>query len=106
MLPHRDRRGRIWSPRSPRGPLLQCNDPTSTLGTRMMQPASQTTEAAPRAVPEQAAAEPRVPAAIEAPRVERVSWFDRFKFGVLRWFMWWIVRAFSLKGLYLFGRFF
>src|SRR5262245_28859688 len=76
------------------------------MGARMMQPASQTTEAAPGAVLEQGAVEPRVVAAAEAPRAERVSWFERLKFGALRWFMWWIVRAFSLKGLYLFGRFF
>lgn len=72
----------------------------------MMQPASQTTEAAPGAVLEQAAVEQRPAAVSEAPRAERVGWFDRAKFGAVRWFMWCIVRAFSLKGLYLFGRFF
>lgn len=73
---------------------------------RMMQPASQTSEAAPGAVLNESA-EPRpVAPASEAPRTERIGWFTRAKFGVVRWFMWWIVRAFSLKGLFLFGRFF
>lgn len=76
------------------------------MGAQMMQPASQTSEAAPSAVLTDAAVVPRSEAAPEMQRAERIGWFDRAKFGLVRWFMWWIVRAFSLKGLYLFGRFF
>lgn len=76
------------------------------MGLEIMQPASQTSDAARSAVivePESAAptAPPR-----EAPATEKIGWFDHAKFALVRWFTWWIVRAFSLKGLYLFGRFF
>src|SRR5262245_37444549 len=72
---------------------------------RMMQPASQTSEA-PRAVLNEAPEPQRLARVAEAPRTDRIGWFTRAKFGLVRWFMWCIVRAFSLKGLYLAGRFF
>ncbi len=37
---------------------------------------------------------------------KRVSAYDRFKFGLVRWFLAGWVWVFSLKGLYLFGRWF
>jgi KDO2-lipid IV(A) lauroyltransferase len=40
------------------------------------------------------------------PRERRLGWYSRAKFGVVRWFLWLWVRLFSLRGLYLFGRFF
>ncbi|MBU0641414.1 MAG: lysophospholipid acyltransferase family protein [Planctomycetes bacterium] len=40
------------------------------------------------------------------PTERRLGWYVRFKFGLVRWFLWWWASAFSLKGLYLFGRFF
>jgi lauroyl/myristoyl acyltransferase len=72
----------------------------------MMQPASQTSEASRSAALTDAAVVSRSEPVQEAQRPERIGWFGRAKFGLVRWFMWWIVRAFSLKGLYLFGRFF
>jgi len=35
-----------------------------------------------------------------------VPWYDRFKFGLVRWFLAAWVRLFSLRGLYFFGRWF
>ncbi len=41
------------------------------------------------------------------PRPEkRVPWYDRLKFGLVRWFLAAWVALFSLKGLYFFGRWF
>jgi len=40
------------------------------------------------------------------PAQRHVPWHLRLKFAVARWFLWAWARAFSLKGLYLFGRFF
>jgi lauroyl/myristoyl acyltransferase len=40
------------------------------------------------------------------PLARRLSWYVRLKFAAARWFLWAWARAFSLKGLYLFGRFF
>ncbi|MBI5866243.1 MAG: lysophospholipid acyltransferase family protein [Planctomycetes bacterium] len=42
----------------------------------------------------------------ENPNSDKIGWFARAKFGVVRWFLWMCVRAFSLKGIYLVGRFF
>lgn len=51
-------------------------------------------------------AAPRELAAPEKVVEKRVSWLARLKFDLVRWFLWGWVRVFSLKGLYLFGRFF
>lgn len=40
------------------------------------------------------------------PGERRIGWYSRAKFECVRWFLWAWARAFSLKGLYLFGRFF
>ncbi len=40
------------------------------------------------------------------PPEKRVPWYDRFKFGLVRWFLAGWAMLFSLKGLYLFGRWF
>jgi lauroyl/myristoyl acyltransferase len=37
---------------------------------------------------------------------KRVPWYDRLKFGLVRWFLAGWVALFSLRGLYLFGRWF
>ncbi len=47
--------------------------------------------------------------ATEAPRTEgteTLGWWPRFKYAVVRGFLWGWARCFSLKGLYLFGQFF
>lgn len=36
--------------------------------------------------------------------VRRLPWYARGKFALVRWFLWAWARAFSLRGLYLFGR--
>ncbi len=41
-----------------------------------------------------------------AAEAKKIGWWSRFKFGVVRGFLWGLARIFSLKGLYLFGRFF
>lgn len=40
------------------------------------------------------------------PAERRVGWYERTKFAIVRWFLWGWARALSLKGLYVFGRFF
>jgi lauroyl/myristoyl acyltransferase len=46
--------------------------------------------------------EPRAAARVE----KRVPWYERIKFGLVRWFLAAWVALFSLQGLYLFGRWF
>lgn len=66
---------------------------------------SAATRSAPRAFEDQPADAQRAEAARAA--VEpRLGWYTRIKFGVVRWFLWGWAQAFSLRGLYLFGRFF
>lgn len=42
---------------------------------------------------------------LSRPAERRLGWYARAKFGFVRWLLWAMVRIFSLKGLYLFGRF-
>ncbi len=72
-----------------------------------MRSSSQSSEAAPigRGLIDVAA---RAPGGSEpAAREERsLGWYTRAKFALVRWFLWAWTRAFSLKGLYVFGRWF
>lgn len=46
------------------------------------------------------------PGAVAASPVRPLPWHARAKFGFLRWFLWAWTRIFSLKGLYILGRWF
>lgn len=73
----------------------------------MMPPATQSSDltavdpllSRPEAQPRSAPPPPR-------PQERRLDWYSRAKFGVVRWFLWAWARVFSLRGLYLFARFF
>ena len=52
-------------------------------------------------------APPQADTPVSAPRPDkRVPWYDRAKFSLVRWFLGAWVAIFSLRGLYLFGRWF
>ena len=51
--------------------------------------------------PSQTTAEPS-----QRPADRRVNWYDRVKFGLVRWFLSGWAAVFSLRGLFLFGRWF
>jgi lauroyl/myristoyl acyltransferase len=75
------------------------------MASAMVPQASDSTEALPgRAPPGAAPADLRAPA--EERGEKRVGWYDRAKFAFVRGFLYAWARAFSLRGLYLFGRFF
>jgi len=79
------------------------------MAAAMIQPATRPTDAVVAAAPsaELAGAGVRVSRREPPPPPERrVGWINRAKFGLVRWFLWAIARSFSLRGLYLFGRFF
>ena len=87
--------------------MLRAARQNTTMAQDMIQPASQTSSVtdADRSF---TAASQAAPAAQKLPQQanNRVGWYARAKFGLVRWFLWAWVRSFSLRGLYLFGRFF
>lgn len=97
------RRGRFFYEQA----AIACGPPKHHNGASMIQPASQPSsvtdvDRAFAAAPQAAPAARKLP-----PKVNnRVGWYARAKFGLVRWFLWAWVRTFSLRGLYLFGRFF
>lgn len=73
----------------------------------MLQPATEPAEA-PRPPPAPPVADGEASAAPLEPRGDekRLGWFAQVKFGAVRWFLSAWAQTFSLRGLYLFGRFF
>lgn len=73
----------------------------------MLGEASQTSEAAPVARPSAGASRAiQPPASRRSAPERRVGWLSRAKFGLVRWFLWAWVRAFSLRGLFYLGQYF
>ncbi len=71
----------------------------------MMPPASQSSTATP--VADALARQDNDRGGPERPPAERrLGWYSRFKFELVRWFLWAWARTFSVRGLYVFARFF